>query len=147
MQKYFWLFFILGFLLSCQKELASNTWSEDWVSVTTLAQETQKPILINFTGSDWCVWCKRLDKEVFSQKTFQQYAQDNLILFKADFPSKIPQSKEIKDQNASLQKKYKIKGYPTIMLVNAEGEVIARTGYQKGGASAYVRHLESLLTK
>jgi len=84
---------------------------------------------------------------VFSQKEFQEYAKDNLVLLKVDFPQEIKQTAERKKQNQKLASQFRVRGYPTIVLLNAEGKEIARTGYRKGGAEKYVKHLKKLLDK
>jgi hypothetical protein len=100
---------------------------------------------MDFTGSDWCTWCIRLRKEVFDTDMFKKAAPKNFILLELDYPqdeSKVPSS--IREQNADLQQKYAIQGYPTILLVDAEGLPFARTGYQKGGPEEYLKHLDEL---
>lgn len=120
-------------------------WSTDFEQAKKLATEKKLPILMDFSGSDWCIWCQRLDSEVFAQKAFKDYAKDNLVLFLADFPMRAKQADELRAQNRKLQSSYRVAGYPTVVLVNAQGEESARTGYVKGGADAYVTHLQSLL--
>lgn len=120
-------------------------WLTDFEAAKKLAAEKNLPILADFSGSDWCGWCIKLDNEVFSQDEFKAYAKDNIVLFLADFPSRKPQPAEIKKQNKALSEKYGIRGFPTVLLLDAEGEVLERTGYQKGGAAAYVEHIKDLL--
>ncbi len=124
---------------------ASGTWIEDYQQALKLSKQQNKPILINFTGSDWCGWCKKLVAEVFGEKEFIDYAKANLILLKIDFPSRIQQSEDLKKQNSQLQDKFKITGYPTIILLDSKEKELGRTGYQPGGASAYIEHLDSFL--
>ena len=102
-------------------------------------------MLVNFTGSDWCIWCKRLSSEVFQQKDFESYAKDNLVLVMLDFPKDIEQTQEIKEYNNKLAQKYGIQGFPTILLIDGQGKLVAQTGYQPGGAAKYVEHLKSYL--
>jgi len=120
-------------------------WLDDYEAAKTQARETGRPILINFSGSDWCGWCIRLDEEVLEKPEFKSFAADNLILFVADFPRqmKLPEATAI--QNRALAQKFGVRGFPTILLVEADGTTIARTGYQAGGADAYVEHLKELL--
>ncbi|MDZ4121088.1 MAG: thioredoxin family protein [Candidatus Cloacimonadaceae bacterium] len=122
-------------------------WITDYASAVKFANELKRPIFINFTGSDWCSWCIRLDKEVFSQPEFNNYAKESLILLKLDFPRSLPQSAELKTQNQSLQSKYGVRGYPTIVLIDHNEKEIGRTGYQQGGAVKYVSHIKELIQK
>ena len=103
------------------------------------------PILVDCSGSDWCGWCIRLDNEVFSKPAFREYAGKNLVLLLLDYPRAKPQSDEVKRQNRELAEQFGIEGYPTVILLDANGKELARTGYQRGGAEAYVEHLKKLL--
>ncbi|PKN80612.1 MAG: thioredoxin [Candidatus Cloacimonetes bacterium HGW-Cloacimonetes-1] len=132
---------------SIMSEDVAGTWIEDYQQALKLSKEQNKPILINFTGSDWCGWCKKLMGEVFTKQEFIDYSKANLILLKIDFPSKIQQSADLKKQNNQLQDKFKVKGYPTIVLLDSKEVELGRTGYQPGGPSAYIQHLESFLKK
>lgn len=104
-----------------------------------LSQKTGKPIMANFTGSDWCGWCKRLTKSVFIKEEFKAWADKNVVLLELDFPRRKQLPQEIKQQNASLQKAFSIRGYPTIYVFdltrNADGEfaisALGKTGYKK----------------
>ncbi|MBN1556886.1 MAG: thioredoxin family protein [Lentisphaerae bacterium] len=120
-------------------------WGTDFEAAKRQAAEKQRPILVNFTGSDWCGWCMKLDEEVFSADAFREYAREHLVLFEADFPSDLPQPEAVIKQNRSLMETYKVRGFPTIVLLNAEGKELARTGYRPGGAGAYVKHLKDLI--
>jgi len=120
-------------------------WITDYQEALRYAQELGRPILMNFTGSDWCSWCIKLRNEVFSRQEFTDYAKDNLVLLTIDFPRVNNQSQAERAQNNELQERLGITGYPTIVLVNSEGIEINRTGYRPGGASSYVDHLKQLL--
>ena len=133
---------LLG-LISCAN--AGGDWLTDFEKAKEEAAARNVPILADFSGSDWCGWCIRLDNEVFSKSEFKAYAKENVVLFLADFPNSKPQSAEIKAQNEALSKRYGIRGFPTVLLLDADGNVLERTGYKAGGASAYVEHLKSLL--
>lgn len=104
-----------------------------------------KPILLVFSGSDWCSWCVKLDHEVFSTPEFKAWAADNVIMMIADFPSVKQLPAEIAEQNEKLRKTYNITGFPSVLLLDAEGKLIAHTGYQRGGAENYIAHLKSLM--
>ena len=123
----------------------NNAWFTNFNDAKAKAIKEQKPMLIDFTGSDWCGWCIKLDEEVFSQADFQEFASDSLVLVEIDFPKNKVQSEELKVQNKALAKKYSIRGYPTILLLTPEAELIEKTGYQSGGAKAYVSHIQNIL--
>ena len=103
------------------------------------SQKTGKPILANFTGSDWCGWCKRLTKSVFIHDEFKTWAKKNVILLELDFPRRKQLPPEIRQQNASLQKAFSVRGYPTIYVFdlskNDKGEfaisALGKTNYKK----------------
>lgn len=122
-----------------------GSWITDYQMALTYAKELERPILINFTGSDWCPWCFRLRDEVFVQPEFISYAEENLVLLTLDFPRKTKLPAAEAKTNQALAEKYDIEGFPTILLINSQEKEIARTGYQEGGAKAYVKHLQDLL--
>jgi thiol:disulfide interchange protein len=103
------------------------------------AAEAKKPILLEFTGSDWCPPCKMMDKQVFSTEAFQKFAGSNLIFVKLDFPQAKPQTDEIKARNEALAKKFNVEGFPTVVLLSPEGKELAReVGYMGGGAEEFI---------
>ncbi len=123
-------------------------WSTDFTAARKEAAESKKDLLIDFTGSDWCGWCIKLNKEVFSQDPFKAGVKDKFVLVELDYPqNKSKLSAETIKQNEELGKKYAVRGYPTILLTDAEGKPFAATGYQKGGPEAYVKHLDELRAK
>lgn len=124
-----------------QKGLA---WTENAQEAMAAAAKDGKDLLIDFTGSDWCGWCKKLDAEVFSQAPFVAEAPKSFVFLKLDFPRTIQQSDDLKKQNAEWQAKYRIAGFPTIILADATGRPYGKTGYQPGGAQKYMEHLAEL---
>lgn len=106
-----------------------------------------KPILALFTGSDWCMPCHMLDNTVFKTNSFQQFASENVILFKADFPKKRPIDPRILNQNELLAEKYGVRGYPTLLFLDPTGEVKARTGYMRVSPDQYIKHLRGIIQK
>lgn len=125
--------------------VAPGTWLTDYDEALALAKKLERPVLINFTGSDWCGWCIKLAKEVFTQDVFIKHASENYVLLKLDFPRKIEQSAEMKAANESLAKKYGIEGFPTIVFVDHTGKELTRASYQPGGPEAYIKYLQGLL--
>jgi thioredoxin-related protein len=81
-----------------------------------ISQATNKPIFAFFTGSDWCGWCKKLERDVFSKAEFVKWAKENVILLELDFPRTKTLSPELMQQNQSLQQAFQVRGYPTIWL-------------------------------
>lgn len=127
-------------------ELPAN-WLTDLSIVQAKAKEEGKPILMDFTGSNWCSWCIKLKKEVFSKSAFVDYANEHLILMTVDFPRGVKQEESLKNQNYELLDMYGVNSFPTIILVDSEGVVLGKTGYRRGGAEDYVVHLKDLLAK
>lgn len=131
--------------------LAAGTDSANWLTDLSDAKAKvkaeKKPILLYFTGSDWCGWCIKLKKEVFSKPAFVNYAKESLILMSIDFPNRKFQSKSLEEQNNKLMNFYRVEGFPTIILLDPNGKVVGKTGYRDGGAEAYVAHLKALLSE
>lgn len=124
------------------------TWHESFDDAKKLAKESGKPILADFTGSDWCIWCKRLQAEVFDTPEFTEWAEGNVVLLEVDYPQYKAQDPAIVAQNESLSKRYAeyVPGYPTILFLTAEGEVIGVSGYLPGGPKAWIAEAEGKLS-
>lgn len=126
--------------------LASEGWYADFDEATKVAKEEGKDLFVDFTGSDWCVWCIRLHEEVFDFEEWSDPIQKDFVLVALDFPqgeeakAKVPNP----ERNAELYDKYEVQGYPTCLLMTAEGEVYAQTGYQPGGPEAYLEHMKEI---
>lgn len=133
------------FLLGCGNAGDNLDWETNLESALKKAKAENKAVLVNFTGSDWCSWCIKLSNEVFSQKEFKEYSKKNLVLVMLDFPRKVEQSNEVKAYNNQLAQKYGIQGFPTILIFNSKGNMVAKTGYQPGGANGYIQHIKSYL--
>ena len=109
------------------------------------AIKDNKYILVEFSGSDWCSPCMRLNQDVFLQDEWKKWAQKNIITVIIDFPNdKSKQTLGMQKQNQEIATKYKIKGFPTILILNQSGEEIFRTGYRRGGPKDYILHLNEL---
>lgn len=139
----------LGLMLLIPNTILANdlTWTEDLEQAKIEAIETNKYIFVSFSGSDWCHWCIKLDTEVFSTKEFQNYAEEKLVMVLVDFPKRIKQSAEQKMKNEELSRKYRVRGFPAVALLNPKGELVSMTGYRRGGAEAYIEHIELLINK
>ncbi|MBN1127139.1 MAG: thioredoxin family protein [Sedimentisphaerales bacterium] len=126
-------------------QIADNEWTMNFAAAKLKATAEKKDLLINFSGSDWCGWCIRLDGEVFSKDAFKREAGKSFVMVTLDYPNdKSKLSEEVQKQNAALRDVYPIPGFPTVFLTDAKGRPYAQTGYQEGGAEAYLQHLKEL---
>jgi len=124
--------------------IGAGVWTTNYAAALAQARGTGGKVFLFFTGSDWCGWCKRLDREILSTSQFKAYAGQNLILVKLDFPRGIPQSDTEKAQNGQLAQRFKIEGYPTVVVVNGQGKELGRLGYQEGGPGPFIEELKKL---
>nr|WP_309756246.1 thioredoxin family protein [Flavobacterium sp.] len=145
---------LLLFAGSFAAEAQELVWETNVTKAMAISNETKKPLLLFFTGSDWCGWCIRLQKEVLKTPEFATWAKENVVLVELDYPRRSPQSPEIKKQNEELQMAFGIQGFPTIILANAttkEGKVnfegIGSTGYVAGGPTAWLAVANGFLKK
>jgi hypothetical protein len=122
---------------------AAFAWTEDLDAAKTRAAAEKKDLLIDFTGSDWCVWCVRLKEEVMDLPAFAAAGSD-FVGVTLDFPRRTQQAPAVAERNRSLQERYGIRGFPSIVLCDAAGRPYAKTGYQQGGPEAYLAHLAEL---
>jgi len=128
-----------------QSEAAGEAvWLEDFAAAKAQAARQNKRMLLDFTGSNWCGWCKKLDAEVFATPEFKAYAAKNLILVKLDFPRGIPQPEAIKKQNEALAREYGIDGFPTLIILGSNGVQFGELPYQPGGPAVTIASLEQL---
>jgi thioredoxin-related protein len=124
---------------------AESGWLDDYKKAQEEAKATDKFLLLDFTGSDWCGWCKKFDKEILSQSQFKDYAQGNLVLLEVDFPRAKPQSAELRKQNQELAQQYQVEGFPTIVVLSGDGQKLWRyDGYFPDGPAAFIAQLEKL---
>lgn len=131
-------------LLVSSLSARAETWETDYAKAIKAADTDKKLVLLDFTGSDWCVWCKRLDKEVFATPEFKDYAKKNLVLVKLDFPRSSQLPAALKKQNETLAKEYGIEGFPTVVVLNGAGKKVGELGYLEGGPSKFIEKLQSL---
>lgn len=130
-------FFLLASLLATSGHAAN--WLTDLEAAKAQAARENKHVMINFTGSDWCGWCMRLKQEVFSQSEFESFAAKNLVLVEIDFPKRKQIAQATLRANAQIANRFKVTGYPSLVFLNSTGKEVGRTGYQPGGAKAFVQ--------
>jgi len=127
-----------------QLNAAELNWLTDLPAAQTKAKAEDKLVMLDFTGSDWCGWCIRLNKEVFSKPEFSEYAKKNLVLVEVDFPRSKAQTATQKRSNQALAEKYHIEGYPTIIVLDKDGKKVGQLGYMPGGPKAFTEALDKL---
>ena len=126
-----------------EKRVSELPWATDLPKALAQARAANKIVLLDFTGSDWCVWCMKFDDDILSKPEFATYARINLELVLVDFPNTKNQSDALKKNNDELQTKFKVDGFPTYVALNADGKEIGRqVGYLSGGPQAFIAELE-----
>jgi thioredoxin-related protein len=139
-----YLCILMTLTLTSMAFAAKEGWLDDLEKAKAQAKAENKKILLDFTGSDWCGWCKKLDKEVFSQSAWKEYAAKHLVLVEVDFPRGFQLPEGTKKQNDELAKKYNIQGYPTIVITSASGNKRGELGYVEGGPEAFIKALKKV---
>lgn len=131
-----------------------QVWYDNLDKAMEVSNKTKKPMMLFFTGSDWCGWCIRLQKEVFKTPEFTAWAKDNVVLVELDFPRRKQLAPEIRTQNMQLQQTFGVQGYPTVWFAKGtkkDGKVnfeqLGRTGYVAGGPSAWLTGANQILKK
>jgi len=134
--------------LAIAQDQEKDIWMTDFAAAKAKAKAEQKDLLVDFTGSDWCGWCIKLDNEVFGKNEFQKEAPKSFVLVKLDYPQdKSKMSKELIEQNDKLQGQFSVSGFPTLLLMDADANVFDSIGYQEGGPGPYNEALTKLLKK
>jgi len=143
--------FFIGIGVSQAQELK---WYTNVKEAIKVSNKEKKPLLLFFTGSDWCGWCIRLQNEVIKTPEFTKWAKESVVLVELDFPRRAPQSDEIKKQNNELQQAFGVQGFPTVYFANAtvkDGKVnfegLGSTGYVAGGPTAWLDVANTYLKK
>ena len=138
----------VAFVTLATATAGDGKWLTSLDEAKAIAKKENKTILVDFTGSDWCGYCIKLQKEVFSKPEFQTWADKNVVLVELDFPSKKKQPAELAKANKKLQKEYKVQGFPTIMILDAEGKKLGEeVGYDGKGPEAFLKKMDAILAK
>lgn len=155
MRKIFLALLITFSTYTIQAQQETVEWHTDLQQAMAISTKTNKPLFMFFTGSDWCGWCIKLQKEVFKTPEFAKWAKENVVLMELDFPRRTAQTPELKNQNAQLNSVFKVRGYPTVWIANAnktaEGKIefsaLGNIGYVAGGPSAWLDGANKILSK
>ncbi|HEX4697595.1 MAG TPA: thioredoxin fold domain-containing protein [Candidatus Udaeobacter sp.] len=135
---------VAGFF-SAQFARSESSWSSDYKKAQEEAKAAHKFLLLNFTGSDWCGWCIKFDRDVLSKPEFKDFAQTNLVLVELDFPRAKAQPPEVRKQNRELAQQYEVAGFPTIVVLDSDGQKLWQyDGYFPGGPEAFIAELQKL---
>tara|TARA_B100000674_G_scaffold104828_1_gene76850 strand:- start:1660 stop:2163 length:504 start_codon:yes stop_codon:yes gene_type:complete len=148
------LLLLVSFSLNSFSQQSTLEWHTDMNKAIEISVKTQKPMLLFFTGSDWCGWCKRLVKEVYDKPEFAKWAKNNVVLVEIDFPRRSKLSEETQKQNRELQQMFGVRGYPTIWFVKPETKnqasvnlsQLGSTGYVAGGPTKWIESAEKILS-
>ncbi len=123
-----------GFIFSINSHAV---WLNNYDQAIRKAKNENKIVLADVSGKNWCIWCKRLDQEVFDTSEFKSFARKNLVLLLIDVPNPSSPSSEAKE----FMNKYPVNGYPTVFLLDKKGKILLKTGYQRGGPQNYIKSL------
>lgn len=120
----------------------ADAWHTNYNRALSRAKAEQKPVLMYFTGSDFCGYCKKLDREALDQRAFQAYAAQNLVLLKLDYPARKPQPRHEREQNQILKMRYRVSGFPTLILLKPGGKIAGEIVYTRGGPRPLISQIE-----
>ena len=128
------------------QQAIKSTWANSWEEAVKLSKQSGKPIMLQFAGSDWCVWCQRLEQDVLSQPEFVKWS-DRVIKLRVDFPANFQLPKREQKQNEVLKEWYGdfVKSYPTCLFIQPDGHVIGTLGYVDGGVKQWINRAEGVL--
>ncbi len=137
---------VLGWVALPAFASADDDWLHEFDEAVAAAKQQGKDILIDFSGTDWCLPCRRLWKETLSQREFIELAAPHFVLLDIDNLAAEAMPKGRKERYEALQERYAIQAFPTIVLATADGLPYAATGLVKeiNNPRGYWRHLEPL---
>jgi thioredoxin-related protein len=137
-----------AYIFLCLNLLAFTNWAPDFETALKTAKEKNQLILLNFSGSDWCIPCIKMRKEIFDNNRFSDFADANLVLFNADFPRKKKNqlNEKIRKQNEELADKYNPNGkFPFTVLLDAGGKVIREwDGLPGDGVENFLKEIRTI---
>ena len=127
---------------------ADGPWLTDLPKAQAQAKKEGKLVFMDFTGSDWCPPCKKLHSDILATKDFLAFASKNLVLVEVDFPNNKPQSAQLKKANEALSNKFKVEGFPTVIVLDADGKIVFReVGFSGTALPDYIAKLGKLKKK
>lgn len=134
-------------ILAPVPDLEDGWWTR-YETAVRVSEKTGKPLMVNFTGSDWCSYCHVLDGDVFATPEFETWAQNNVVRVKVDFPQQKELPAWMKEQNEALAQKYGVQGFPTILFMDGNGTVMGQTGLvEHRGPNPWIKNANMILHK
>ena len=133
------IIYVFLFLLSFS--LTAQNWETDWKVATQKSKKNNQKLILVFSGSDWCIPCIKLEKEIWEAESFKAYALENYVLLRADFPKrkKNALSKEKQTHNDKLAERFNAAGYfPLVVVISPEEKVLGQLGYEKSSPEKYI---------
>jgi len=144
------MYVLIAVIFFSNSIFSQNTWLTNFDKAKKVASAEHKNILLVISGSDWCLPCIKLEKEILTQPDFVTYATTNLVIINADFPkrkkNKAKISNIVKSQNEKLFEKYNKNGYfPFVAVLTSKGELMGDLGYLNVSPKAYAQHIEYII--
>lgn len=133
---------LAGLLFGAVSASAGENWLHDYDQALAQAKAEGKYVLVEFHGSDWCPPCIKLNKEVLSNEAFKSLADEKLVLVEADFPRRKELPAELKVRNTALAQKFGIEYFPTVLIIDEEGQVLDKmVGFPQGGLDGFLKFI------
>lgn len=142
-----WVYkFFIAVIISFQSLFCFGQIEDNAEGAFRIANETQRPVLLIFSGSDWCAPCIRFEKKVLSEKGFLEFAKENLVILKADFPQRLKLSKELQNQNEALAEQFNPKGiFPTLLLLREDKSILSALNFRNQTSEEFILDIKESL--
>jgi thioredoxin-related protein len=141
---------LTSFLLAISIFVTAQNWETKWDIAKNRSIQENKNIVLCFSGSDWCIPCMKLEKNIWASKEFVEYSKDHFVLLRADFPKKKANAlqKEQQDENDKLAERYNHQGlFPLVVVLNKEGKMLGSTSFKNVSPTEYIALLHAFETK
>jgi len=121
-----------------EETLPHIEWLTDYKQALAEAKKKNRPLMLSFTGSDWCGWCKRLDAEVFLKRDMAEWAASAVVTVQLDFPRHMELPNNLKEQNKKLRSRFHVQGFPTVVFLDPNEKELGTSGYMRGGPTPWI---------
>lgn len=125
-------------------DLSTLSWVSSYDEALAQAKESNQSVVLLFTGSDWCHWCKVMEKEFLADKTFIRNLKNEFLFVCVDFPKSFKLPTDLAEENQRLFKRYNVNGFPTLVVLNAEGRALGRSGYRTISPAQFAAELQAM---